>query len=484
MLALAGAAGAAEKPQLRPPTQGEVSAPEVAPAASAGTPTLEVRFDLDVVDRFLEFVERGSASREELERWVRLPGNRELLRQGRLEGGLTPAVLAEAAKVTLGGGDFPSPPTLGSLGGGDWGTLRLIVGSIRARRTETTAAVMRALQPYLPADRRLPPLIVYFHLGGSWDGRTTDAAFINLTVFQARGPASLQGLDALLVHELFHLIQAALLSAVEDYSSRQSASYAVLLRLQQEGIARHLEYQYLRSVLPGNDLDRTNLAKYEDALGRAADQSAVLARILDAFARGRLDEGHQATSQALLGGGPLYALGHAMADDIERRSGVSALAGTVGKGPVAFARAYLMDVPEGGDSLLPAGLESTLDELDTGYARDPVLASSERREGLARIEAGDLKGAIGTLRGAVRDDPSDATSAYNLACAYALTGRKGRALDWLERAFQRGFDNYKHAALDDDLEALRNDRKFAALLRSGGYDYRPASRPAGEAVSR
>jgi len=440
-------------------------------------PSPDVRLDFEVVDRFLEFVDRGGATNEELNRWVRLPGNRELLRQGRLEGGLTADILAEAARVTLGGGHFPAPPTLGSLAAGDWPTLRGIADSIRAREPELIAAALAALRPYLPLRRTLPPLHVRFHLGGSWDGRSTDAVYINLTLFQARGEKALAGLDALLIHELFHQAQGGLLPGVEDYSSRQSALYTVLLRMQQEGIARHLEYRHLRQVAPTDALDQTNVEKYADGLRRAAEHAADFDRIRAAIARSRLDEARVLASRALLGGGPLYSVGHGIADAIESAGGAAALASTVAAGPLAFVQAYRGTVRSGAASLLPEALDDDLGALERGYARDPVLATRKRREGLALLAGGHPEGAQPVLKEAIRIDPTDATSAYNLACAFALQDRKGRALRWLEEAFERGFDKYKHAALDEDLESLRDEPEFESLLRARGFNYRRPARP-------
>jgi len=437
---------------------------------------MEVRLDFEVIDRFLEFADRGGASSEELSRWVRLPGNRELLREGRREGGLTAEILEEAARVTLSGGLFPSPPTLGNLSAGDWPALRRIVESIRARQDALVAATLAALDPYLPQGHPLPPFEVRFHLGGTWDGRSTDAVYINLTLFQMRGEESLAGLDALLVHELFHQAQGALLPGMEDYSSRQSALYTVLLRMQQEGIARHLEYRFLGRSAPADALDRTNLGKYADGLRRASDHAADLEGIRAAIEAGRLDEARVLTSRALLSGGPLYSVGHGIADAIESARGAATLASTVAGGPLAFARAYEEAVPRGADSLLTEALYDALAALGRGYARDPLLATRLRREGLALLAGGRPQEARGVLKDAVRIDPTDATSAYNLACAFALVGKKGPAIKWLRESFERGFDEYKHAALDGDLKLLWDEPRFEALLRSRGFKFRRPGR--------
>ena len=441
------------------------------PAAAA-----DVRLDFEVIDRFLEFVGRGDATEKELDGWVRLPGNRELLRQGRIEGGLSPDILKEAARVTLRGEQVPSPPTLGTVAIGEWPSLRRMADSIRARESDLIAATLKALDPYLPRDHPVPPIRIYFHLGGSWDGKSSDAVYINLTLFQSRGEASLAGLDALLVHETFHQVQGVLLPRIEDYSSRQSALYTVLLRMQQEGTARHLEYRYLRPIAPAEIFDRTNLERYAVGLRHAAEHSEALENIRVKIAAGRLDEARVLASAALAGGGPLYALGHGIADAIEEGSGREALARTVAAGPLAFLAAYEEAVRGRGATLLPAGLGPDLDSLVRGYGRDPALASQRRRQGLVLLSAGDRSKARSTLEEAIRLDPTDATSAYNLACAFALEGRTRKALKWLEEAFERGFDNYKHAALDEDLETLRDEPKFEALLRARGFKYRRPAR--------
>jgi tetratricopeptide (TPR) repeat protein len=441
--------------------------------------SLDIRFDHDVVDQILSFAARGIATNEELDRWVHLPGNLELLRQGRIDHDLPPEVLKEAARVIVGGGTFPGPGTLGTLSGSDWAALRQMLAAVRAREDDLKLQVESVLAPYLPRDRPLPPLVVHFHLGGSWDGRTTEAVFINLTLFVTRGQRSLAGLDALLVHELFHCVHNALQPSIEDYSSRQAALYSVLMRIQQEGTARHLEYDYLRARTPADAIDATNLARYEDGHRRAGEAAAVLAAIEASIEGNQIEKAHLQTIDALQGGGPLYAIGHVMAEAIDRSGGPPALGLTLVDGPVAFARAYLEVVAKtGGVSVLPAGLPDRLSEEERGYGRAPVAAAQARRRGLALLEQGQRREAAKVLQESIDLDPTDATSAYNMACVWALEGRRGRALKWLEESFDRGFDNFKHVATDQDLMSLRNDTRLAALLRSHGFEL-PRAMPQG-----
>jgi Tfp pilus assembly protein PilF len=53
---------------------------------------------------------------------------------------------------------------------------------------------------------------------------------------------------------------------------------------------------------------------------------------------------------------------------------------------------------------------------------------------------------------------------YNLACCRAHVGDRDRALDALEKAFATGFANRAHAAADADLESLRGEPRFQAVV--------------------
>jgi tetratricopeptide (TPR) repeat protein len=61
-------------------------------------------------------------------------------------------------------------------------------------------------------------------------------------------------------------------------------------------------------------------------------------------------------------------------------------------------------------------------------------------------------------------DPVGFTSAYNVACGYALAGKKEEALDWLEIALAAGFKKIDHLRKDPDLDSLRNEKRYKRLL--------------------
>jgi tetratricopeptide (TPR) repeat protein len=54
---------------------------------------------------------------------------------------------------------------------------------------------------------------------------------------------------------------------------------------------------------------------------------------------------------------------------------------------------------------------------------------------------------------------------YNFACAAAVAGHNDEALHYLAEAIGRGYGHAGEIASDEDLKSLRNDSRFAALIK-------------------
>ncbi|HUT32608.1 MAG TPA: PDZ domain-containing protein [Planctomycetota bacterium] len=61
--------------------------------------------------------------------------------------------------------------------------------------------------------------------------------------------------------------------------------------------------------------------------------------------------------------------------------------------------------------------------------------------------------------------PDDATSIYNLACAYSLTKEPAKAVAMLHRSLEAGFIKFGHIEVDPDWDGMRNDPGFQALMK-------------------
>ena len=79
---------------------------------------------------------------------------------------------------------------------------------------------------------------------------------------------------------------------------------------------------------------------------------------------------------------------------------------------------------------------------------------------------GDEKRAEEWARRATLTDPTNPLMLYNIACLHATAGRSSLALDHLERAIEQGMRNRDWFMTDPDLESVRNDPRFHALLPS------------------
>jgi len=93
----------------------------------------------------------------------------------------------------------------------------------------------------------------------------------------------------------------------------------------------------------------------------------------------------------------------------------------------------------------------------------PDDAIAWMRLGLSQAHTGD-QAAAASLEKAVKlgaDSPADL---YNVSCGFALLGDKKTALDWLERAMAKGFDDRRTLENDADLASLRGEPRFQALL--------------------
>lgn len=64
--------------------------------------------------------------------------------------------------------------------------------------------------------------------------------------------------------------------------------------------------------------------------------------------------------------------------------------------------------------------------------------------------------------------PKNPTLLYNAACAYALAGDAGKAIDLLDRAVTEGYKDKTGMMADPDLAAVRGDPRFAEIVKRLG----------------
>ncbi|HEY0241751.1 MAG TPA: protein kinase, partial [Gemmatimonadaceae bacterium] len=77
---------------------------------------------------------------------------------------------------------------------------------------------------------------------------------------------------------------------------------------------------------------------------------------------------------------------------------------------------------------------------------------------------GETDNAVEWAKRSLAIDPEDPQLLYNVACVYSIEGMKDEALKCLERAIDKGYGHREWIEHDSDLNSLRSDSRFKALL--------------------
>ncbi len=101
-------------------------------------------------------------------------------------------------------------------------------------------------------------------------------------------------------------------------------------------------------------------------------------------------------------------------------------------------------------------------ELNPGDVRALSLAAS------ALVETGAREEGLEWAERAVTLAPNETMLMYNVACLYSLAGEPDRSFDFLERAIETGLAHRAWLESDNDLDSIRDDPRFQAILEKIG----------------
>jgi len=102
--------------------------------------------------------------------------------------------------------------------------------------------------------------------------------------------------------------------------------------------------------------------------------------------------------------------------------------------------------------------------IDT-HGNDPAIYRAHANRGYCRLKLGQCEAAmIDYAIVAENDESRRSTALYNLACGASLLEDREKALHYLDKAIDSGFSNYKLFVSDTDLDNIKYDPQFKALM--------------------
>jgi hypothetical protein len=121
-------------------------------------------------------------------------------------------------------------------------------------------------------------------------------------------------------------------------------------------------------------------------------------------------------------------------------------------------------VKKGLSDLAAARFDDALDHFRAAVDLDPRRAEAYAGVGFVHWVRRDYEEAVAWYKRALEADPRFGDTYYNLACLYAVEGRREMALRYLRLAALNGYSDRKQVEKDPDLLSLRDDPELRAIL--------------------
>lgn len=99
-------------------------------------------------------------------------------------------------------------------------------------------------------------------------------------------------------------------------------------------------------------------------------------------------------------------------------------------------------------------------------ALQPGFMEAMHRLAVVLADNGDPDAAIVEFEKLEARQPDNPKIAYNISCLYSRKNDREKALQWMEKALQNGYDNWKQLKSDPDLKNIRQDKRFLLLMES------------------
>jgi Flp pilus assembly protein TadD len=109
--------------------------------------------------------------------------------------------------------------------------------------------------------------------------------------------------------------------------------------------------------------------------------------------------------------------------------------------------------------------ESAIGDFSRAIRLNPKNAEPYRNRGAAHMADRRFDAARDDFQKAVELDPADSRGYYNMACLYSLQKNDRESCSWLQKAIDHGYSNWGHLKQDPDLEHVRNEECYRAIVK-------------------
>ncbi len=99
-----------------------------------------------------------------------------------------------------------------------------------------------------------------------------------------------------------------------------------------------------------------------------------------------------------------------------------------------------------------------------GASADANLGAEAYAAGYQLHTQGQYDKAIELFKKSAEAGNNKGASLYNIACGYARKGEKDKAFEYLAKAWAAGYRDADHMRQDDDLDNIRNDKRFGEIV--------------------
>lgn len=88
------------------------------------------------------------------------------------------------------------------------------------------------------------------------------------------------------------------------------------------------------------------------------------------------------------------------------------------------------------------------------------------QEGVQYYQSGQYQKAVKCFNQVLEKEPKAVPVLYNAACTYSLMGEKDKAIDYLAKAVENGFNDKQHIEQDKDLDNIRREKGYLKVIES------------------